>query len=225
MSHIPKVKICGFRDGESALEAARFGADFLGFVLVEGVRRQLTPFEAQEVVRNYRIRARDHRVKMARFKGPKIVGLFRNQQARWVNKVAQQVDLDYVQLCGEEDEGYMRSMWRPVIRQIRVKSGMNTSDLLEAVEYHLSRGRHVLLDSFDEGTPGGSGKIFDWRLAEGVVDKENVLLAGGLDPVNVGSAISQLNPWGVDVSSGVESEGLKDHSKIRDFIQTAKSSI
>lgn len=222
MSYIPKVKICGFRDGESALEAARCGADFLGFVLVEGVRRQLTPFGAQEVVRNYRIRARDHRVTRARFKGPKIVGLFRNQDARWVNKVARQVDLDYVQLCGEEDEAYMRSMWRPVIRQIRVKSGANTSDLLEIVEHHLSQGRYVLLDSFDEGTPGGSGKVFDWRLAEGIADKENVLLAGGLDLVNVGSAISQLSPWGVDVSSGVESGGLKDHSKIRDFIQVAK---
>ena len=222
MAHIPKVKICGLRDGESALEAARYGADFLGFALVEGVRRQLTPFEAQEVVRNYRIRARDHRVKRARFKGPKLVGLFRNQDARWVNKVVQQVDLDYVQLCGEEDEAYMRSMWRPVIRQIRVKSSTNTSNLLEIVNHHLSQGRHVLLDRFDEDTPGGSGKSFDWRLAEGVADKENVLLAGGLDSGNVSSAISQLNPWGVDVSSGVESEGLKDHEKIRDFIQTAK---
>ena len=102
MSYVPKVKICGLRDGDSAVEAARAGADYLGFNLVEGVRRQLTRFQAQEVVRNYRIRARDHRIKRIRQKGPQVVGLFRNQDARWVNKSTQQVDLDCVQLCGEE---------------------------------------------------------------------------------------------------------------------------
>ena len=223
MSYVPKVKICGLRDGDSAVEAASAGADYLGVVLVEGVRRQLTRFEAQDVVRNYRIRARDHRVNRLREKGPKVVGLFRNQDARWVNKAAQQVDLDCVQLNGEEDEAYMRAMWKPVIRQVRVKSDVSRKELSDLVDHHLSQDRIVLLDRYDDDAPGGTGKTFDWNIAEGIADREGVLLAGGLYPENVDGAIQQLTPWGVDVSTGVETDGNKDHSKIRAFIETAKS--
>ncbi len=223
MTYTPKVKICGFRDGDSAVEAARAGADYLGFVLVEGVRRQLTPFQAQEVVRNYRIRSRDHRVRRARYKGPKVVGLFRNQDARWVNKTAQQVDLDCVQLCGDEDDAYIRAMWRPVLRQVRIKSDMSPAELEDVVEHHLSNNRMVVLDQYDEHVPGGTGKVFDWSIAEGIANREGVLLAGGLSPDNVGHALNRLTPWGVDVSSGVETDGVKDHAKLRSFIETAKS--
>lgn len=223
MSYQPKVKICGIRDGDSAVEAAQAGADYLGVVMVEGVRRQLTRFQAQDVVRNYRIRARDHRVNRLRQKGPQVVGLFRNQDARWVNKAAQQIDLDCVQLNGEEDEAYMRAMWKPVIRQIRVKSDMSHDELSDLVDHHLSLDRIVLLDRYDENTPGGSGKTFDWSIAEGIAHREGVLLAGGLAPGNVGSAVHQLKPWGVDVSTGVETDGIKDHAKIRAFVEGAKS--
>ena len=223
MSYAPQVKICGLRDGDSAFEAARAGADFLGLILVEGVRRQLTRFEAQEVVRNYRIRMRDHRVSRLREKVPRVVGSFRNQDVRWVNKTAQEVDLDYVQLCGDEDEGYMRAMWRPVLRQVRIKPDMSSQELGDLVEHHLTSGRLVLLDRYDEGTPGGSGKAFDWSVAEGVVGREGVFLAGGLSPSNVVSAVERLSPWGVDVSTGVETDGVKDHAKIRSFVESAKS--
>ena len=223
MSYVPKVKICGIRDGDSAVEAAHAGADYLGFNLVEGVRRQLTRFQAQDVVRNYRIRARDHRVYRLREKGPQVVGLFRNQDARWVNKAAQQVDVDCVQLCGDEDEAYMRAMWKPVLRQVWIKSDTSRDELGDLVEHHLARGRMVLLDRYNEHTPGGGGKTFDWSIAEGIAEREGVLLAGGLNPENVDGAVQQLKPWAVDVSSGVETDGIKDHSKIRAFIETAKS--
>ena len=223
MSYVPKVKICGIRDGDSAVEAAHAGADYLGFNLVEGVRRQLTRFQAQDVVRNYRIRARDHRVYRLREKGPQVVGLFRNQDARWVNKAAQQVDIDCVQLCGDEDEAYMRAMWKPVLRQVWIKSDTSRDELGDLVEHHLARGRMVLLDRYNEHTPGGGGKTFDWSIAEGIAEREGVLLAGGLNPENVDGAVQQLKPWAVDVSSGVETDGIKDHSKIRAFIETAKS--
>ncbi len=223
MTYQPKVKICGMRDGDSAFVAASSGADYLGVVLVEGVRRQLSPLHAQEIVRDFRIRARDHRVKRLRQKGPQVVGLFRNQDARWVNKTAQQVDLDFVQLNGEEDEAYMRAMWKPVIRQVRIKSDMSREELSDLVDHHLSLDRIVLLDRYDEDQPGGTGKTFDWSIAEDIASREGVLLAGGLDTQNVQSAIQQLNPWGVDVSTGVETDGIKDHSKIRAFVETAKS--
>ena len=223
MSYVPKVKICGIRDGDSAVEAAGAGADFLGVNLVEGVRRQLTRFQAQEVVRNYRIRARDHRINRLRDKGPRVVGLFRNQDARWVNSATQQIDLDCVQLCGDEDETYIRSMWKPVLRPIHIKPSMSRDELSDLVDHHLELDRIVLLDTYDENTPGGTGKTFDWSIAEGIVNREGVLLAGGLNPENVHDAVQQLAPWGVDVSTGVETDGVKDHAKIRAFIKTAKS--
>lgn len=222
-TYTPRVKICGIRDSDSALIAARAGADFLGFVFVEGVRRQLTPFQGQEVVRGYRIRTRDHRKSRARDKVAKTVGLFRNQDAKWVNRVAQQVDLDYIQLCGDEDEAYTRAIWKPIFRQVRVKPDADTADLAAAVQSHISNGKHVILDTYDTDAPGGSGKRFNWDLAAGIAESENVLLAGGLDSYNVASAIEQLRPWGVDVSTGVETDGIKDPDKIARFIETAKS--
>lgn len=220
--YTPRVKICGIRDSDSALVAARSGADLLGFCFVEGVRRQLTPFQGQEIVRGYRIRTRDHRRSRARESTAKTVGLFRNQDAKWVNRVAQQVDLDYIQLCGEEDEQYCRAIWKPIIRQVRVPQDIDRHDLSRTVDSHLEAGRHVLLDRFDPETPGGSGKRFDWKLAEGISNNDRVLLAGGLDADNVKDAIALLQPWGVDVSTGVETDGIKDHHKIRAFINAAK---
>ncbi len=223
MSYEPKVKICGVRDGDTAHVVASAGADYFGVVLVEGVRRQLSPFHAQEVVRDFRIRSRDHRVKRLRQKVTQVVGLFRNQDARWVNRTARQVDVDYVQLNGEEDEAYMRAMWKPVIRQVRVKSEWSREELSDLVDHHLSQDRIVLLDRYDEDQPGGTGKMFDWSMAEEIANREGVLLAGGLHPQNVRSAVRQVTPWGVDVSTGVETGGDKDHEKIRSFIEAAKS--
>ena len=223
MSYEPKVKICGVRDGDTAHVVASAGADYFGVVLVEGVRRQLSPFHAQEVVRDFRIRSRDHRVKRLRQKVTQVVGLFRNQDARWVNRTARQVDVDYVQLNGEEDEAYMRAMWKPVIRQVRVKSEWSREELSDLVDHHLSQDRVVLLDRYDEDQPGGTGKMFDWSMAEEIANREGVLLAGGLHPQNVKSAVEQVTPWGVDVSTGVETDGDKDHEKIRSFIEAAKS--
>ena len=139
-----------------------------------------------------------------------------------MNKSAQQIDLDCVQLCGDEDESYIRSMWKPVLRQIRIKSDMPRAELSDLVNHHVSQNRMVVLDRFDEHTPGGAGKVFDWEIAEDIAKREGVLLAGGLNPDNVETAVQQLTPWGVDVSSGVETDGIKDHAKIRRFIETAK---
>jgi phosphoribosylanthranilate isomerase len=212
-----RVKIDGLRDTESALVAARAGADFLGFVFVEGVRRQLQPIEGQAIVRAFRIRGYPRSKK-----GPGLAGLFSNQPADFVNRVTRDVDLDHVQLCGEEDETYLRSMWKPVIRQVHVRPADTADSLKRQVMPHLDAGRMVVLDRYDAKTPGGSGKTFDWLAAEGLVDHEGVLLAGGLTPENVGGAVERLRPWGVDVSSGVETNGVKDHAKIEAFIAAAK---
>jgi phosphoribosylanthranilate isomerase len=241
--HITKVKICGLRDTESALVAADAGADYLGFNFVEGVRRQLKPTEGQMVIRGFRIRGHRRPADIRPIAsplgkrtrgpggagrrdrdggGPALVGLFRNQPADFVNNVARMADLDMVHLCGDEDEAYIRSMWKPVLRQVRVRTGTTAAELSALVKPHVEARRMVVLDHYDENTLGGAGLAFEWSAAEGVASLEGVLLAGGLTPENVRGAIDRLRPWGVDVSSGVETDGVKDHGKIRAFIAAAK---
>jgi phosphoribosylanthranilate isomerase len=116
----------------------------------------------------------------------------------------------------------MRRMWKPVVRQVCVKAGTTPAELASVVRPHLDAGRTVLLDSYDKDTPGGSGVAFDWAAAEGVASLERVLLAGGLTPGNVRTAVGRLHPWGVDVASGVETDGVKDDAKVRAFIAAAK---
>ena len=210
-----RIKICGIRDVEAATSAAIAGADYLGFNFVEGVRRQLQPDEALEVISNYRSAQKPH--------NPKLVGLFRNQAPEFVNEIALLTGLDYVQLCGDEDETYNEQMDLPIFRQVRVKQGTTPQQLSGIVSPHLDASRFVLLDSYDKQTYGGSGQTFDWAAAEGVANRDNVLLAGGLNPENIEAAIAQLSPWGVDVSSGVETDGVKDPDRIRAFISAVQS--
>ncbi|NQW17986.1 MAG: phosphoribosylanthranilate isomerase [Chloroflexi bacterium] len=212
-----QIKICGLRDPENALVAADAGADFLGFVFVEGVRRQIQPDEGQWITEGF-IGGREGIPN-----GPKLVGLFRNQPVEWVRRVAQQCHLHIAQLCGSEDLAYAEELIVPVLKQIRVKPDDSAEDLREEVQRWRGAGHLAVLDSFDPSAPGGTGVAFDWSVADGIVEQEGVLLAGGLTPENVGAAIQQLNPWGVDVSSGVEVDGLKDPDRILDFINAARN--
>jgi phosphoribosylanthranilate isomerase len=211
------VKICGLRDSQNALVAADAGADFLGFVFVEGVRRQIQPDEGQWITEGF-IGGREGIPN-----GPKLVGLFRNQPVDWARHVAQQCHLHIAQLCGDEDLSYAEELIVPVLRQIRVKPDDTTEELRTEVDRWLDAGHMVVLDSYDLSAPGGTGVAFDWSVADGIAEQEGVLLAGGLTPENIGAAIQQLNPWGVDVSSGVEADGLKDPDKIREFVNAARN--
>ena len=212
-----RVKICGLRDAQNALVAADAGADFLGFNFVEGVRRQIQPDEGQWITEGF-IGGREGIPN-----GPKLVGLFRDQSVDWVRRVAQQCHLHMAQLNGKEDLAYAEELIVPVLRQIRVKPDDTGEDLRTEVNRWLNAGHMVLLDSYDPSVPGGTGVAFDWSVADGIAELEGVMLAGGLTPENVGAAIQQLNPWGVDVASGVEADGVKDPDLIRDFVNAAKN--
>jgi phosphoribosylanthranilate isomerase len=216
MSAQTKVKICGMRSADAALVAASAGADFLGFNFVDGVRRQLKPAEGISVIADYRARAKKLGL------DTKVVGLFRDQDVSWVNELSDAATLDYVQLHGDEDEAYMDRLRCKVIRQVRVRPETTPAALAVEVQSHLDAGRIALLDRYDARVPGGSGVKFDWSVAEGIASREKVMLAGGLNPENVRDAIRMLNPWAVDVASGVETDGVKDHDKIRLFIKAAR---
>ena len=212
----PHVKICGLRDAGTAREAALSGADFVGFNFVEGVRRQLSPELGAAIISSFR-----NMLSEDSMPGPRVVGLFRNQPAEFVNGVGRTAALDMVQLCGDEDDAYYAQIDLPVLRQVRVRPGASAVDIEAEVKAHLDAGRMVILDAYDPDTPGGTGKVFDWSVAQKVAALEGVLLAGGLTPENVTDAIRQLGAWGVDVSSGVETDGVKDDEKIHDFITAA----
>ena len=206
-------KICGLRDPDSAIMAAESGASFLGFVFVEGVRRQLLPERGAEVISEYR--------KIAGSDGPKLVGLFANQPADFIDSVAKLCGLDYAQLCGDEPPDFWNGLSIPVIRQVKVRDDLDKPDAvalaLRDVEMALGAGHLAMLDKHVAGALGGTGFSFDWEVAREIARDHNILVAGGLTPENVAQAIRVARPWGVDVSSGVETNGEKDPVKIRTF--------
>ena len=213
-----KLKICGLREVDHALVAADAGADFLGFVFVPGVRRQLSTGAARRIIREYRRSRGDV--------GPRLVGLFANQPAEEVNRVVERCGLDLAQLCGDESQEYWEQVSVPVIRQVKVSDeGARDADVarvLHDVETLVRGGQTALLDRQETGALGGTGRSFDWLIAKEVAKRHDFLLAGGLSPDNVGEAIAVVKPWGVDVSSGVETEGTKDPEKIAIFAERVR---
>ena len=232
-------KICGIRDAAAATVAAESGADFLGFVFVEGVRRQLSPERGADTIAEVRSALAPDSTSDgggASPKIPKIVGLFANQPAAFVNRVARSCGLDRAQLCGDEPPAFWDALELPVIRQVKVREGLGREGAAalaarQAAEA-LEAGHLAVLDKHRRGALGGTGETFDWTLAArigasvgvsgGADGGDGLLLAGGLTPENVSDAIAAASPWGVDVSSGVETGGVKDHAKIRRFARAVR---
>lgn len=197
------VKICGLTSWEDAAAAVRFGADYLGFVFAESPRR-VTPDQARSIIRGIPERIQT-------------VGVFVDAAPELVNDMKRYCNLASVQLHGDETEDDVALIDGPVIKGLRVSS--------EAPEIEsVYPSATLLLDTYCATAHGGTGKTFDWRLAEKPARLRPVILAGGLNAENVSEAIITVRPFAVDVSSGVESgPGRKDHEKLERFIRTAKS--
>ena len=215
-----EFKICGLRTLPDALAAADAGAALLGFVFVEGVRRQIAVERARDIIAEVRREWGDD--------CPRIVGLFANQPLGEVNGVARACGLDAAQLCGDEPPEYWDGVDAGVIRQVKVDDGLPreaaVSDALREVEQVAARGHMTLLDKRVRGALGGTGHAFDWGIAAEIARRHPIFLAGGLDAGNVARAIAAVAPRGVDVSSGVETGGVKDAGKIAAFGAAVKAS-
>ncbi len=211
-----RIKICGITEEAHALATVEAGADFIGLVFAHS-RRQVTPVKACEIIS----------ILKKENKTAKTVGVFVNMPVSEVNEIADFCALDWVQLSGDEPWEYCCGITRPIIKAIRIGQQCTEEICAELDEGAklLSTQRFVpLLDSQAEGKYGGTGLTFNWKLAQQVAKRFPVIIAGGLDPNNVAQAIEIVSPWGVDVSSGVEVDGVKDIAKIKTFIGAVRKS-
>jgi len=210
-----RVKICGIKEEVHALAAAGAGADFIGLVFAPSPR-QITPVQAEKIAAT--VKQSGH--------ATEVVGVFVNTPASEVNKIADSCQLDWVQLSGDESWEHCREITRPLIKAFRVsrrQSPQEICDILAGGTRILTNQNHVyLLDSRVKGKYGGTGMTFNWNLARQVAEQFPVIIAGGLTPENVGKSIKIVAPWGVDISSGVEVDGVKHVARIRALIESVR---
>ncbi|HLZ93819.1 MAG TPA: phosphoribosylanthranilate isomerase [Candidatus Dormibacteraeota bacterium] len=198
-----RIKICGICDAAAATSAGEAGADLLGFHFCSSPRR-ITPEEAKAIIEAIDVR-------------PKIVGVFIDQDPSEVRDIAAFVGLDLLQLHGSEPVGFEAG--RPVMKVIKVRDGV-VPDARAAGGWP----DPIMLDSWSRDQRGGTGRTWPWEAARELIAQRRVFIAGGLEPGNVGTVVRELKPYGVDVSSGVESAmRVKDPEKVRAFIHAVRS--
>jgi phosphoribosylanthranilate isomerase len=213
---VPLIKICGVRSPEIARVVAEQGADLMGLIFAPA-RRQVTEEQARQIVAGLEVDEK-HR--------PKVVGVFVNESADEMNRLADSVGLDVIQLSGDEPVEIQGALNRPVIRALRLPIGMTPVEARNLAEEYLdcpTPAMALLLDTHVSGSYGGNGIPGDWIVARARAERYPAILAGGLRPETVAYALRTVQPFGVDVSSGVETDGVKDAGKIMQFIAAARA--
>ena len=200
-----RIKICGITNIEDALFAVEAGADALGFVFYEKSPRCVSPQQAQKIV-----------AELPPF--VTTVGLFVNEPIPHIRRVMAAARLDVVQLHGDEQPEDCLIEPLRVIKALRVK---DATSLEGAARYQVSA---LLLDAWSDEAYGGTGEQFDWQLVKQLTANRPLVLAGGLNPDNIATAVREVQPYAVDVSSGVEQKpGKKDHQKVAEFIRRVRN--
>jgi phosphoribosylanthranilate isomerase len=202
-----KIKICGITNLDDALLAAELGADALGFIFYPKSPRKVAPEAAREIIAQL---------------PPLVVsvGVFVDEAAAVVRDLADRVGLDWIQAHGQESPEYCRNLGRRVIKGFRIKDESSLHEL----EAFRGAAQAFLLETYKKGRVGGTGEIFDWRLAREAKKFGRIILAGGLTPKNVAQAIATAQPQAVDTASGTEAvPGKKDPAKLRAFFKAVRS--
>ena len=214
-----KVKVCGLTNLTDARAALDAGADLLGFIFYPKSPRHVSTSQAADIIASLQRNGND----------VKTVGVFVNQSPQDIAAIMQTCGLDLAQLHGEEMPGVLNDprLYGRAYKALRPRDALEAG--LQAGVYaqpSADSGESLpafLIDSYHPVLRGGSGQTGDWSMAANLTDSYPLLLAGGLTPHNVREAIQQVNPWGVDVASGVESEaGKKDHQAIINFINAVR---
>ena len=198
-----KVKICGLRRKEDIEYANELKPDYVGFVFAKSKRQ----VEVEQAL--YLISFLDKEIKT--------VGVFVNEPVENVLKIAQTLNLDVLQFHGDETQDYVDNFKNfTVWKAIRIK---DKEDLEKTKEFRVNS---FVFDTLTKKEYGGTGKTFNWEVLKGFELNVPIILAGGLNENNVEEAIKIVNPYGVDVSSGVETEGYKDFKKMKSFIEKVR---
>jgi phosphoribosylanthranilate isomerase len=199
-----KIKICGITNVEDALLAANLGADVLGFMFYKESKRYIRPKEAHNIIS----------------KLPPFItttGVFVNQELDEIRNIKEEVGFDVFQLHGDESPDFCKN-FRRVIKTIRVKDSIDPKE----VESYPTQA--ILFDSYSTKGYGGTGESFRWEILRGLSTSKKIILSGGLSSENVSQAIRIVNPYGIDVSSGVEEyPGKKNPEKLKKFIEAARN--
>lgn len=200
-----RVKICGITNIEDAKVASASGVDAIGIVFFKSSPRAVMDLAL----------AREIAIAVGPFVN--VVGLFVDAEVEYVTKVLACVPLSCLQFHGNETKEYCDQFNRPYIKALRMKPGVDIKQLAD--RYDSASG--ILLDAYVKGLPGGTGSTFDWASIPTL--GKPLILAGGLNPENAAKAATEVKPYALDVSGGVESApGRKNHKKIQSFIQNAK---
>lgn len=212
-----RIKLCGLSRPQDIETANRLWVEYIGFVFAKGSRRYITPERAAELRKELK-------------HGTRAVGVFVDEPAETVAKLLADGVIDIAQLHGSEDEAYIQRLReltdRPIIKAFRLGSGTaaqtDAEDRGGALERTLAAAAQSTADIVLLDSGAGTGMVLNWeRLAEYDFPREYIL-AGGLTPDNVGKAIRMLHPMGVDVSSGIETDGVKDEAKMAAFIDAVR---
>lgn len=213
MANATKIKICGLRRREDTDYANIWKPDYIGFILADGFRRQISPEQAEELAGRL-----DPQIQR--------VGVFVNQTVEFISDLLDRGIIHWAQLHGDEDEEFIRLLKEScdrkgcqanIIKAVKVRTA---EDIVRAEDYDCD---YLLLDAWSAKSAGGNGETFDWSLIEKI--SRPFFLAGGLGPDNVADAIRMTEPYGVDASSSLETDGYKDQEKIRQFVEAVRGSM
>ena len=211
----PKIKICGIKEIRTAKLLVDLEVDFVGLNFINNSSRYLNEKNAKHIsdyIDDYRESKKSLIQK---------VGLFLNEKIEKLNHLTKIYNLDFVQLCGNEDIEYISMVEKPVIKVVHIKKKMNFDELKNNIKSFFSVSKYIILDTFSKSSAGGTGETFDWSEYKKLFNK-NIFIAGGLNPDNIKDFSNSYLPWAIDVSSGVESNKEKDPEKINLFIKNSK---
>lgn len=202
---VTRIKICGITRSEDAKTAANLGVDALGFIFVKKSPRYIDPQTARTIIN-----------KLPPFISR--VGVFIDEPIEKIIEICNTAHIDTVQLHGSESPKYCASLPFPVIKVISIKDDTDIS----IIDTYATSG--ILLDTWHSGMAGGTGKTFNWKIARQACSRnDRIILAGGLGPSNIEDALQSVQPWGVDINSGVEIKpGIKNPHKMRDLVRIVK---
>jgi len=199
-----KVKICGITNLDDALQAVDAGADALGFVFYDLSPRCISFESAERIIKRL---------------PPYVVtsGVFVNNPASFIDTAVERCGINVVQLHGDETPAFCKGIRHTIVKAFRIRNIAS----IETLKKYCVAG--YLLDAYVPGTYGGTGLTFNWETARLAKQFGPIILAGGLKPENVRKAVETVEPYAIDVSSGVEAApGKKDHAKVRELIRLAK---